>query len=466
MSGVTWKIPKNCTFRTEEDGTGFAYHADTDQLHPLNDTGVSVMHAMAEGAETEEELFTRIWPEVESRVHACVRGDVRAFLAAMNQRQCLLAETEEGVIQLVRPKEAKGNGGAYSPPQVGDFGRAGLGDPTRNEFASESAGGACRDGSKPGPSRNAAPEPAPTEKKSEPADSPERDGKCDDGNGPVGQTCETGYTPTAGGDCTNGTTPTTGDCITGSTPGTGVCNTGSTPTSGNCSQGSNPASGLCQSSGQSPDAAACNPSGSSPEDENGCSAGTGPNDVCTNGTGPLNYFDCDTGTDPVYGGSCTSPITGADGRCNAGTSPAGKNGEFSGTCRSSGSAPEDAACWTGQVPVGQTSSGYCHEIGHSPSYANCYLGSDPQGPSGERCDPTGSQPTDGACVDGTGPDYTSSPSGGGFECRDGSGPNDSDCDSGNTPTYNFIPPPHQSCSPTGSDPVPWMCQTGTDPTNA
>ena len=201
MSSVTWKIPKNCTFLAGEDGTEFACHADTDRLHPLNHAGVLVMHAMAEGA-----------------------------------------ETGEGVIQLVQPKEAKANGGDYSPPQVGDFGRAGLGNPARNEFASEPAGGACRDGSRPG-ARNAEPaKSTPAKQTVKQNDSLVRDGKCGDGNGPVNQTCEAGYTPTEGGQCSSGYTPTTGECeSTGNQPGgSSKCDDGNGPVNQTCEDGNTP----------------------------------------------------------------------------------------------------------------------------------------------------------------------------------------------------------------------------------
>lgn len=434
MTTTLWKIPQNCTFRIEDDGTGFAYHADTDGLHPLNPSGALLMRELSDGAETDEELFERFWPEVEVQVRACVRGDIQAFLQAMRQRHCLQAFTPEDVAQIVPPK---GNGGGYAPPQVDDFGRAGLNQPT---VAMAQTGGnrpkaGCMNGGTPGGSGKTTETSANI--KNESSD--------------IKDTLSRDFCQTSG-----------------STPETGPCNsTGFDPVLGTCSTGSSPVA-QCVANGLSPESGTCNPMGHSPIGAD-----------CEMGASPLNSFECLPGDNPAYTTSCdngSSPI--GYGSCESGTTPSGVgDGEYPWGYCGAGSSPEDANCNTGSSPLGTSEKASCHESGLTPAHSDCGLGQSPLGdlggedctngtspggsscaatgstPSGGSCSPAGTYPHLGACTTGTRPSFGQTT--GGWACNAGTLPTTATCvTTGSRPqgTCDAGTAPPDYCNPTGNYP--------------
>ncbi|MFH1740148.1 MAG: hypothetical protein ABIH23_14160 [bacterium] len=372
-----WHIPEYCTFRTEEDGKGYAFNADSDSLHPLNTTAVAVLQRLTEGGATEEEVFDEIWPKVESSVRECVRGDIKEFLAAMAQRGCVSGDGKDAG---KKDGAKKSPMQTYAPPQVDDFGRAGLTKPIRSQARAE-GGGACTDGSTPssGSARQAnegkGERPPQGDPKSDARDEADRDSNCaPDGNQPTpGYYCEdAGNKPSgSGGYCHDGSDPVSDTCIEGSGPDAGICEYGRSPDNEICQSGLTPATGYYCANGATP-----------------------------SGTSPSSY--CQNGTDPAY-----------------------------------------EHCKQGQSPNGNAEEGYCHDAGVSPQYADCYGGSGPTGvgiscDSGDHpspCDPTGNNPDIGGwsgggwqCATGTDPDDAN--------CSNGAGPSwqGHDCEpSGNIP---------------------------------
>ena len=510
MSTAKWRIPENCTFRTEDDDTGFAYHADTDRLHPLNRTAVQVMQQLAGEGASEEEILERLWPEMEEAVRSCVRDDIHTFLVEMKKRECVDVDAPVDASKVL-PLPAKTE--KYAPAQVDDFGRAGLNKPQPRARNQAAAPGSCVDGGTPGPKSEKAPEkPVDSKKKSsiqptevrgescgtgenppsgsctDVGDTPESAGCSPSGNWPLSD-CSAGTQPSQGhctsgsqpqgasAECSTGTTPSYGECCTGSTPASGNCSgTGNQPTTGNCLTGVD-ADGNCKTSGYSPTTGDCE-SGNTPTAAGAfCSTGADPaHGLCKNtgnspddnecnpsGNTPANTHHCESGTNPTgtngycQNGDGPSGYEGAD--CSTGTQPVdlcdnvgqSPTGEFEGSCEVTGNQPVHLKCESGHQPQGSSTAAYCHETGFSPAEEDCALGYKPRGTSAADCD-FGSSP--GRCSDGSEPDVGQSS--GAWQCADGQDPDNADCYDGSAP--------QRSCT-TGYDiTIPdWFCDVGTTP---
>ncbi len=250
-----WRIVSSCTFREEDDETGFVFNADNDRLLPLNRMAAQLMRDLADGPATESEIFDKMWPHIEKAVRESVREDFRAFLLAMGEQGIVGTDDESNEPKVDRERSDRA---LYSPPQIESFGggRPGSGDAEavekmrRRRFITVGAAALtgvvlfpptaeaefCANGSTP-------PHCTPT------GNSPPAEGCPDTGNIPGMYDCETGTQP-ANSPCVYGKWPQggSGDCDTGAGPRAGDCCYGHDPVSPEawCNDGYAPNSGICE----------------------------------------------------------------------------------------------------------------------------------------------------------------------------------------------------------------------------
>jgi len=259
--GKQWKVLPNCTFRTEDDGTGFVFNADNDRMHPVNKMATQLLRELSDGPATEKEIFERMWPHLEASIRDSVREDFRVFLRALSERGCLGAEGEEQEEDMM---EAKSD--IYSPPLVEEFGRRRRReiDPDeepksnddkmqRRRFFAVGAGALAAMAIMP---REAQAVSCATGEKPE-------DSVCDPGNSPQRGICASnGNTPEGeNSPCWDvGSVPDDGslynDCDTGFEPEAGFCTSNGTQPSGEY--------GDCESAGYYPVPGGCSPTGVRP----------------------------------------------------------------------------------------------------------------------------------------------------------------------------------------------------------
>ncbi|MFH1739975.1 MAG: hypothetical protein ABIH23_13275, partial [bacterium] len=298
--GQVWKILPSCTVREEEDGTGFVFNADDDRLHPLNKMATELLRELGDGAATEEEIFEKMWPHLETLVRDSVREDFRAFLLAMSERGCV---TKEGDDQEEGVAEAKAD--IYSPPLVEDFSRRRRreADPDvqpksnedrmqRRRFLAVGAGALVAIVVSP---RQASAAACVTAGGHPPYGDPCTYGNgpnaawCNPGEFPDDSYCQTGSEPLGDdGRCTStGDSPELRDCTAGITPdsqGDDVyCQTGFNPEYEQCQSGSSPDTESCSEHGYQPEVSFCY-KGNEPLQNPCFTSGFAPvNDQCYNG---------------------------------------------------------------------------------------------------------------------------------------------------------------------------------------
>ncbi|HQQ00833.1 MAG TPA: hypothetical protein PLY86_20465 [bacterium] len=268
--GKKWKVLPNCTFRTEDDGTGFVFNADNDALHPVNQMATQLLRELSDGPATEKEIFERMWPHLEASIRDSIREDFRVFLRALSERGCLGTEGEEQEKDMV---EAKSD--IYSPPLVEEFGRR-----RRREIDPDEEPKSNDDRMQRrrffavGAGALAAMLVRPQKAQAWDACTPVGEGPayayCDTGDTPiyVGGGCRsTGEYPQVedcnpsgnypGWECQSGNHPSSGDCVSGDHPvsdGGDCWETGNFPTGdgGFCEDGYEPTDGYCNANGNYP----------------------------------------------------------------------------------------------------------------------------------------------------------------------------------------------------------------------